>query len=95
MGGGRGIEEWGDKNEVGEVRVWAKGCGVRNEKCRVRRRGSIESKGWGVGNILCWVWRIGGVKSDGLGVEADGQRMFWRGFSVGWGLRGEWWGVQS
>ena len=41
-GGERGIE---DKNEVGEVRVWAKGCGVRNEKCRVRRRGSIESKG--------------------------------------------------
>ena len=30
---------------MGEVRVWAKGCGVRNEKCRVRRRGGIESKG--------------------------------------------------
>lgn len=30
---------------MGKVRVWAKGCGVRNEKCRVRKRGGIESKG--------------------------------------------------
>ena len=30
---------------MGEVGVWAKGCGVRNEKCRVRRKGDIESKG--------------------------------------------------
>ena len=30
---------------MGEVRVWAKGCGVRNEKCRVRGRGGIASEG--------------------------------------------------
>ena len=37
-----GGEIKGKKNEVGKVRVWAKGCGVRNEKCRVRGRGNRE-----------------------------------------------------